>query len=1397
MVVVVGTGIAINATGEAHASWLGLLKHGIRHLISNHIITPQWGHELEEGVDAAFSPFQLQKALEFAENIEQTFKMSNGKLLAPWLESAFASFKMRNEERAKAPLEALRDLHEAGALIVTTNYDSLLSDFLPGTPPVTWEEHERFLRVITRQDPGILHIHGHWQRPSSIVLGRSSYDRVVADKKFQELFKTLWLNSSWIYVGCGDGLDDPNLGRLLAWSNEWGKSSLPDYFLAQEDKAKEINARLERPLNLCCVGYPTQDDLPVVLRSVTPAARCWPFVQVDDDFPLFHVPGASDPFPTRKEYLNGDVPSFSADSEVLKRLQTHGWACCMDVASVGKTTLALRVATTHEQNGHPVFYLDLKREVEEEADASPVGAITRLARSGALLILDNIHYKPDLALALWQRWNDKPPHNRGHLLLVATRIHRAVVDSPDQDLTFFERNPKNPSIPLQPTPEDLGHLAKHLYRRVAGANAPPMPEPPTNELAEWHRIFGAALNAFTFAVLESLAEFQRGRWQLPPIRASAWVRKKWLDNLRDSQEIDNTICLAAFGAQELEILVEEAALPNSSKMEKLFQLGLVAETKRGKWNQYRMYELREPGWGQLILAALPTSVDLEQIRFDTAAKHLQIATALSARLRRRGDEARLKSLWQYIADREDEFRNQILDIPLSLSLNLIRFAKSCDQTKLVTLCWNAFENHPEKFTPKAWATSLDVVGSFLDLVKQHGRDTSLFWKLLEEDPDKFTASVWANSLDKVGSFLSVANQHGRDTNRFWALIEGSPDKFSASCWASSLEQVCSFLNVAKQQGRDTSLFWAFIEGDPDKFTTSVLASSLLGLGWFLKLAKQHTRDTNQIWMLIEGNPDKLAARISASSLETVGWFLNVAKQHGRDISQYWEFIEGDPDKITADVWATSLEKLGSFLNVAKQHGRDTSQYWELIEGDPDKITAVAWATSLEKLGSFLNVAKQHGRDTSQYWELIEGDPDKITAGVWAISLDKVGSFLSVAKQHGRDTSRIWALIEGNPDKFTANAWASTLDTLGSFLTVAQEHGRDTTLYWELIESQPKRFAERTWMTTLDGVGSFFNLAKKHGRDTGPFWQILESEPDQLSNKGLNSTLTALVAFSIHAPISILKIAIYQIRPGHWNSATDQMCLKGATWLARNSKNANRDDIASDLITLLLHRANWQDFPIQYGGFLQICWLLANVPPSAEELVESFVNSICTNSSLQNAYKQSNKLYLISGLRELAFHQSSERCRQFHHPALGLRLAIELAQFETVPPHDQSAIMQFLGCAALSGWPISQRSLSNIRISSVSQLPVSIFRHRPEAKMVEVYQLQFWLGLRAFVSISREMLLLPPETIGETLTLWRENLKETASTPLSTAHRVNQSMVTWLESCRRANPPALLPTKRSL
>jgi hypothetical protein len=591
VLVIVGAGISIGATSVPYASWLGLLKHGVQHLVDTDVFTKRRGHELDASLNSAFSPFNLRSALQHADLVEQNLMTPDVNDFGRWLDSAFheSTFQAKQTET----LEALRELQEAGALLLTTNYDSLLSQ-VTGMPPVTWEEHTDFLQVMNRQRSAILHIHGHWQRPNSVVLGKGSYERIVQDQVFQAAFKSLWLEWSWVYVGCGDGLDDPNLGRLLEWGKVWGNAALPDYFLAKTDKASVLAKRLDKPPNLVSVGYRNHQDLASIITSVTPVARCWPFARVDKDFPLFRNTGSqtSVPFPSLQEYLDGQVPSLAADAEVRNRLDRYGWAFVLDVASVGKTTLALRMATTVEQRDHPTFYIDLANDLGRDADIEIGKAMRRLSRPNALLILDNVHHQPHLARQLWDQW--RYFSRKSKLVLIGTRVQWTVITNPMQDLGFFEHHVINPAIVLRPTANDLAAIVNHLYRRAIRKGAQLPLTPPADALQTWHRDYGTALGAFCLAALGHLAEFEHGRWELPLEGASDWVRVKWLQNL-DIANKENLLYLAVFGAQELELDVPEHVLPFPSGTDQLMRLGLVIKTEHGRLGQYHRYSLREPG----------------------------------------------------------------------------------------------------------------------------------------------------------------------------------------------------------------------------------------------------------------------------------------------------------------------------------------------------------------------------------------------------------------------------------------------------------------------------------------------------------------------------------------------------------------------------------------------------------------------------------------------------------------------------------------------------------------------------------------------------------------------------------------------------------------------------------
>ena len=124
---VVGAGVSFGATGEARASWRGLLEHGVETLRALGI----WKDEKANANlilirDAFTSAFELDEVLGRAESIAKALGAPDGRRYANWLDEAIGSLKA--ETGRTATLDAIKELEQAGALILTTNYDDLLGD---------------------------------------------------------------------------------------------------------------------------------------------------------------------------------------------------------------------------------------------------------------------------------------------------------------------------------------------------------------------------------------------------------------------------------------------------------------------------------------------------------------------------------------------------------------------------------------------------------------------------------------------------------------------------------------------------------------------------------------------------------------------------------------------------------------------------------------------------------------------------------------------------------------------------------------------------------------------------------------------------------------------------------------------------------------------------------------------------------------------------------------------------------------------------------------------------------------------------------------------------------------------------------------------------------------------
>lgn len=88
---------------------------------------------------------------------------------------------------------------------LTTNYDSLLYEFMPTKSPIAHVLHKTSISTQDffggREDPRIWHLHGHVDDYGSIVISKEKYDELYNNGKYIDLFKVLQGNGTFLFIG--------------------------------------------------------------------------------------------------------------------------------------------------------------------------------------------------------------------------------------------------------------------------------------------------------------------------------------------------------------------------------------------------------------------------------------------------------------------------------------------------------------------------------------------------------------------------------------------------------------------------------------------------------------------------------------------------------------------------------------------------------------------------------------------------------------------------------------------------------------------------------------------------------------------------------------------------------------------------------------------------------------------------------------------------------------------------------------------------------------------------------------------------------------------------------------------------------------------------------------------
>ena len=198
----VGTGATIAVLpDEPCARWDGLLENGIRRC-EELGQSAEWAASTSERLRFGDLITYLTVADEISRRLARFGEWND------WVRRTVGRIQARDGSAMHAAICKLN------RIVLTTNYDRLLEE-ASDHETLYWSQTVEMRRAIIDEELRVIvHLHGVVNIPESIILSSWQYQRLIDDKQVQFWQSTL-LSRQLLFIGCGSGLQDPNIGPAL------------------------------------------------------------------------------------------------------------------------------------------------------------------------------------------------------------------------------------------------------------------------------------------------------------------------------------------------------------------------------------------------------------------------------------------------------------------------------------------------------------------------------------------------------------------------------------------------------------------------------------------------------------------------------------------------------------------------------------------------------------------------------------------------------------------------------------------------------------------------------------------------------------------------------------------------------------------------------------------------------------------------------------------------------------------------------------------------------------------------------------------------------------------------------------------------------------------------------
>lgn len=245
ILVIAGAGVACASDpGNPHASWIGLLRDGVERCRQRcPSLKPGWEATTTGLIEEGGASSLVMAASRIKEEL---VRVHEGQY-ARWLADTVGHLHARDHQ-------VVRGLLDWGATIATLNYDGLVEQ-VSGLPAVTWSQPGLAVRVLRGDEPGVLHLHGHFATPQSVVFDSRSYEEICRDPTAQSMLRACFTLWTIVFVGCGGTVDDPNFSVLWAFCRDALSQSPYSHFHLVRNRDLEDFGRMYTGLPVRPIGY--------------------------------------------------------------------------------------------------------------------------------------------------------------------------------------------------------------------------------------------------------------------------------------------------------------------------------------------------------------------------------------------------------------------------------------------------------------------------------------------------------------------------------------------------------------------------------------------------------------------------------------------------------------------------------------------------------------------------------------------------------------------------------------------------------------------------------------------------------------------------------------------------------------------------------------------------------------------------------------------------------------------------------------------------------------------------------------------------------------------------------------------------------------------------------------